>query len=84
MDFTTWESLSCSLGSMAENYDVLGLCGTTLKSTFVIERAVARGGFGIVYRGRHLSLHKEIAIKVYCPIAIPDASLEQEAIAHFL
>lgn len=69
---------------MGENYDVLGLCGTTLKDTFRIERAVARGGFGVVYRGRHLSLHKEIAIKTYCPLAIPEAHLEQEAIAHFL
>lgn len=69
---------------MGENYDVLGLCGTTLKGTFLIERAVARGGFGIVYRGRHLSLHKEIAIKIYCPITIPDEHLEQAAISHFL
>jgi serine/threonine protein kinase len=69
---------------MGENHDVLGLGGTTLKGTFVIERAVARGGFGIVYRGRHLSLQKDIAIKIFCPIDVSEPHLEREAISHFL
>lgn len=68
---------------MSEDIDVLKLRGTTLKGTFALDRAVARGGFGVVYRGRHLSLHKEIAVKVFCPLARPEASIEQEAISHF-
>ncbi|MFY0540418.1 protein kinase domain-containing protein [Nannocystis pusilla] len=68
---------------MSEDIDVLQLRGTTLKGTFALDRAVARGGFGVVYRGRHLSLHKEIAVKVFCPLARPEASIEQEAISHF-
>ncbi len=35
-------------------------------------------------QGRHLSLDKEIAVKIFCPIAIAEAHLEREAIAHFL
>lgn len=68
---------------MAEGIDILGLSGTCLKGTFTLARAVARGGFGLVYRGRHLSLHKEIAVKVFCPFAAPEALIEQEAISHF-
>ena len=54
-----------------EDPDILGLCRTTLKGTFALDQAVARGGFGIVYRGRHLSLQKEIAVKVFCPLNVP-------------
>lgn len=68
---------------MSEDIDILRLRGTTLKGTYALDRAVARGGFGVVYRGRHLSLHKEIAVKVFCPLATPEASIEQEAISHF-
>lgn len=68
---------------MGEDFDILGLCGTTLKGTFVLDRAVARGGFGVVYRGRHLSLNKEIAVKIFCPRTSHEPSIEQEAIGHF-
>lgn len=61
--------------------DLLGLCGATLKDTFQFEEVVAQGGFGIVYRGRHLSLGKPVAIKVFSwP---PGASLETEALQLF-
>lgn len=61
----------------------MGLCGTTLKGTFALDRAVARGGFGVVYRGRHLSLQKEIAVKVFSPLEAPEATVEREALLHF-
>lgn len=68
---------------MSENLDILGLCGATLKGTFALDRAVARGGFGVVYRGRHLSLQKEIAVKIFSPLTIPEAGAEREALSHF-
>lgn len=69
---------------VSEDPDILGLCGTTLKGTFALDQVVARGGFGVVYQGRHLSLHKEIAVKVFCPLNVSEATVEQEAISHFL
>lgn len=64
--------------------DPLGLRGLVLKETFQFDEVVARGGFGLVYRGRHLSLGKQIAIKVFCLFTAAEASLEAEAIKHFL
>ncbi len=68
---------------MSADLDILGLCGTTLKDTFTIDRAFTRGGFGLIYRGRHLTLRKEIAIKVFCPVNDHEQALEQEAISLF-
>jgi serine/threonine protein kinase len=61
--------------------DFLGLCGATLKDTFQFEKVVAHGGFGIVYRGRHLSLGKPVAIKVFS--RPPGSELESEALELF-
>lgn len=44
--------------------DRFELVGATLEGRFAIERVVAKGGFGIVYRGLHLALRKPIALKV--------------------
>lgn len=49
---------------MTSGADSLGLCGKTLKDTFQFNEVVAQGGFGIVYKGRHLSLDKSVALKV--------------------
>ncbi len=40
------------------------LVGTVLDGKYAIESYVAKGGFGAVYRGRHLRLRKPVAIKV--------------------
>jgi len=44
--------------------DPFGLMGACLDGKYEIEAMVAEGGFGAVYRGRHLTLEKPIALKV--------------------
>lgn len=47
---------------MAE--DVFGIVGTTVAGNFHVERVVAEGGFGVVYRAQHGGFHAPVAIKV--------------------
>ena len=44
--------------------DPFGLTGTVLEGQYRVDRIVGEGGFGVVYRGHHLSLDQPIAIKV--------------------
>ncbi|MBX3260587.1 MAG: protein kinase [Labilithrix sp.] len=44
--------------------DPFGLSGTLLDGQYRVDAVVGEGGFGVVYRGRHLSLDQPIAIKV--------------------
>lgn len=43
--------------------DVFGLVGATLEGRYRIDSLIGEGGFGVVYRGQHLSLQHSIAIK---------------------
>jgi serine/threonine-protein kinase len=44
--------------------DPLQLEGALLDGKYAVIEAVAEGGFGVVYRGRHESLHCPVAVKV--------------------
>ncbi|MEI8259640.1 MAG: serine/threonine-protein kinase, partial [Deltaproteobacteria bacterium] len=44
--------------------DPFGLVGRVLAEKFRAESVVARGGFGVLYKGTHLTLQRPIAIKV--------------------
>ncbi len=44
--------------------DPFGLVGTVLEGNYHVDAVVGEGGFGVVYRGHHLSLDQPIAIKV--------------------
>ncbi|MFO0735461.1 MAG: protein kinase [Labilithrix sp.] len=44
--------------------DAFGLAGTVLEGQYRVDRVVGEGGFGVVYRGQHLSLDQPVAIKV--------------------
>lgn len=44
--------------------DPFELAGTLLEGQYRVDAIVGEGGFGVVYRGRHLSLDQPIAIKV--------------------
>lgn len=54
--------------------DPFGLVGQRLAGRYLVEAAVAEGGFGVVYRGTHDTLQKAIAIKV---LKVPDTLSEK-------
>jgi serine/threonine protein kinase len=43
--------------------DVFGIVGTTQAGNFRVERAVAEGGFGVVYRAQHGGFRAPVALK---------------------
>lgn len=47
--------------------DPLALVGTTLDGRYTVDAFVASGGFGLVYRARHLGLRTQVAVKVFRP-----------------
>jgi len=49
----------------ADDADPLALVGQTLDDRYRIESLVAEGGFGFVYRARHLRWDRPVAVKVY-------------------
>src|ERR1700761_5396671 len=53
---------SCSDGDAP--HDPLSLCGAVLAETYEILSPVGAGGFGAVYRARHLMLNRIVAVKV--------------------
>ncbi len=52
------------------------LPGTVLDGKYRLDEELGSGGFGIVFRGRHLILDAPIAVKVFRPIAGNDSSRE--------
>lgn len=44
--------------------DPFGLVGAVLSGNYRLDRVIGEGGFGVVYRGAHLSLEQPIAVKV--------------------
>jgi serine/threonine protein kinase len=43
--------------------DVFGISGTTLSGAFLVESAIAEGGFGVVYRAEHVAFRAKVALK---------------------
>jgi serine/threonine protein kinase len=61
--------------SSEEIRDFLGLVGQRL-GPYVVLEAASIGGFAVVYRGEHETLHNEVAIKVLTPEVAPAATRE--------
>jgi len=49
--------------------DFFRLAGHTIENRYAVERAVAEGGFGVVYRATHRALGRAVALKV---LKVPD------------
>ena len=62
--------------------DPFGLVGTTLEGQYRVEKVVGEGGFGVVYRGWHLSLEQPIAIKALKVLA-DDLPIQDALFAKF-
>src|SRR5215510_14946409 len=60
--------------------DVFGIVGTTQAGNFRVERVVAEGGFGVVYRAHHSGFRAPVALKC---LKVPQ-SLSSEQESHFL
>jgi serine/threonine-protein kinase len=55
--------------------DVFGIVGTTQAGNFHVERVVAEGGFGVVYRALHGGFRAPVALKC---LKIPEAMNEEQ------
>src|SRR5262249_791526 len=69
--------------SMPGGYDdPFGLVGTILDGQYRVDRVVGEGGFGVVYRGYHLTFEQPVAIKA---LKVPELDLQTQnkALAKF-
>ena len=71
----TLAACGASMSNLEEVADSLGLVGQKL-GPYVVLEAASIGGFAIVYRGEHETLHNEVAIKVLTPEVAPDSMRE--------
>jgi serine/threonine protein kinase len=63
--------------------DPFGLAGTLLEGQYRVDAMVGEGGFGVVYKGRHLSLEQPIAIKVLKGLDGGDAAINALVLEKF-
>jgi serine/threonine protein kinase len=58
--------------------DPLGWLGSAIEDRFTVEEVEGEGGFGIVYRGRHLGFDEPVAIKcLKIPAQLSDEQREK-------
>lgn len=62
--------------------DPFGLVGKTLDGQYRVDQAVGEGGFGVVYKGWHLSLEQPVAIKALKVFA-EDPNVQEALLARF-
>ena len=57
------------------NNDLARMVGSVLAGTYRLDELIGEGGMGAVYRGRHVLLRRDVAIKVLHPDFARDAEL---------
>jgi serine/threonine-protein kinase len=67
----------------AQLEDPFGLVGTTLDGQYRADQVVGEGGYGVVYRGWHLSLEQPIAIKALKVLSAEDRAVQDALFAKF-
>jgi serine/threonine-protein kinase len=68
---------------VAATQDPLGLVGIRLDGQFDVAEVVGEGGFGVVYKARHLGLEQPVAIKVLKVLSVDDQKLQDTLFAKF-
>jgi len=63
--------------------DPFGLTGTMLEGQYRVDAMVGEGGFGVVYRGRHISLDQPIAIKALKGLDAADPRINDLVLGKF-
>ena len=63
--------------------DPFGLVGSVIDRQFRVDAVVGEGGFGVVYKGWHLSLDQPVALKALKMPEARDASTQGELLAKF-
>lgn len=63
--------------------DPFALVGATLEGQYRVERIVGEGGFGVVYRGRHLALDQPVAIKALKGLDAEDPRINELVLQKF-
>lgn len=63
--------------------DSLRLVGSVVERKYRVDRAVAEGGFGVVYQGHHLALGVPIALKVLRPSLRVDREVFVDLLSQF-
>jgi serine/threonine protein kinase len=63
--------------------DPFGLAGTTLDGQYRADEVVGEGGYGVVYRGWHVSLEQPIAIKALKVMSAEDRAVQDALFAKF-
>ncbi len=64
-------------------HDTFGLAGTTLEGQYRCEGVIGEGGFGVVYRGRHITLDQPVAIKLLKGLDAADPRINQIVLTKF-
>jgi eukaryotic-like serine/threonine-protein kinase len=73
---------SGSVTQQAQIADPFGLVGTTLEGQYRVDRVIGEGGFGVVYKGWHLSFDQPIAIKAL-KVMVEDHEVQEKLLAKF-
>ena len=83
VDFDDRVSSAASVMNSTDVRDVFRLAGTTLEGRFVVDRAIAEGGFGVVYLAQQAALERPVALKVLKTPARFEEVAKQQFLASF-